>query len=114
MVLVGERLWHGEGVVRNVYSAVQWFRKAADAGDVRAQFRLGVCYESGEGVEKDLKVAQQLFWQAAQEQSINTLKQQQIARLGANAARSIAPAQAHRYYQDAGEHWATLPSRNTS
>lgn len=33
--------------------AVAWFRKAAEQGDLRSEFELGVAYENGEGVIKD-------------------------------------------------------------
>jgi uncharacterized protein len=32
---------------------VQWFRKAAEQNAADAQYNLGVCYDSGEGVAKD-------------------------------------------------------------
>ena len=34
--------------------AVEWFTKAAEQGEARAQFTLGVLYDTGEGVPKDL------------------------------------------------------------
>ncbi len=65
-------------------------------------------------MEKDLDAAQALFWQAAQEQSVAALRRQQAARMPAGAAAGShgsstepGPGQAHRYYQDAGEHWAS-------
>jgi TPR repeat protein len=37
--------------------AVIWWRKAADQGDMDAQYELGVLYQKGEGVPKDLVLA---------------------------------------------------------
>ncbi|MBQ9771958.1 MAG: sel1 repeat family protein, partial [Lentisphaeria bacterium] len=37
-----------------------WYRKAAEQGNALAQYNLGVCYENGEGVQKDL--VQAVFW----------------------------------------------------
>lgn len=38
---------------------------AADQGDARAQCYLGICYEYGEGVAKDIKEAVRLYKLAA-------------------------------------------------
>ena len=39
---------------------VENYRKAAEKGDAKAQYKLGVCYADGEGVSKDLKQA--VYW----------------------------------------------------
>ncbi|NQZ58231.1 MAG: SEL1-like repeat protein, partial [Lentisphaeraceae bacterium] len=39
--------------------------KAAKQGDANAQYYLGLCYNSGNGVPKDLKTAQELMKKAA-------------------------------------------------
>ena len=36
------------------------YRKAAEQGDAKAQYNLGVCYANGDGVQKDL--TQAVFW----------------------------------------------------
>ncbi len=41
-------------------SAVQYYTRAAKLGNAEAQFRLGCCYETGTGVEQNLKEAE--FW----------------------------------------------------
>ena len=43
----------GQGVPQNYAEAVKWYRKAADQGDARAQFNLGIMYAKGEGVPQD-------------------------------------------------------------
>ena len=40
----------------NVY-AVEWSTAAAENGDSRAQYELGICFTKGEGVPKDLNKA---------------------------------------------------------
>ncbi len=46
--------------------AEQW-RKAAEQGDAEAQYNLGLCYEDGEGVTRDLCEAAK-WWRKAAEQ----------------------------------------------
>jgi TPR repeat protein len=46
----------GLGVDKNVYQAIQWYRKAANYGDHAAQTNLGYIYETGPEAVKDLKV----------------------------------------------------------
>jgi TonB family protein len=43
----------GQGVPQHYAAAVEWFRKAAEQGDVRAQYRLGLAYSTGTGVDRD-------------------------------------------------------------
>ena len=44
----------GEGVPQDYKEAVKWYTKAAEQGDVDAQYNLGLMYYNGEGVPKDL------------------------------------------------------------
>ena len=53
--------------VRPVQDAVKWFRKAAEQGDVEAQFGLGVCYSGGDGVAKDTVEAVKWYRKAAEQ-----------------------------------------------
>ena len=48
-------------LAENYTEAVKWYRKAAEQGDPDAQFDLGVCYCSGEGVMKDYVEAYAYF-----------------------------------------------------
>lgn len=45
--------------------AIRWYQRAADAGDARAQFLLGVRYETGTGVDADLGKAAVWYGRAA-------------------------------------------------
>ncbi|MCC8020790.1 MAG: sel1 repeat family protein, partial [Akkermansia sp.] len=42
---------NGYGVERDMKEAAHWYRKAAEQGNAEAQYRLGVCYANGWGVE---------------------------------------------------------------
>ena len=54
----GRFLTKGIGTALDPASAVEWFRKAADQDCPAAFYELGVCYENGEGVEKNLDEAE--------------------------------------------------------
>lgn len=59
-VNLGWMYWNADGVTRDEYAAVYWYRKAAIKGDARAQFNLGWAYDCGLGV--DQIDAQALYW----------------------------------------------------
>ncbi len=40
----------GQGVPVDEVEAVKWFRKAAEQGDAKAQYRLGIMYDEGNEV----------------------------------------------------------------
>ena len=52
-----------EGTVteRNLEESTRWMRKAAEAGNLKAQKGLGDAYRNGIGVEIDLREAQRWF-----------------------------------------------------
>jgi len=50
--------WNGGGArggVGDRKESVKWYTMAAEQGHVEAQFRLGICYRQGEGVDRDEK-----------------------------------------------------------
>src|SRR5689334_9502909 len=51
---------------RSAKEAVRWWRRAAGQGHTRAQFYLGVAYDRGCGVPKNLKRAMCFYWKAAE------------------------------------------------
>ena len=53
----------------NSEKAVEWFRKAAENNHVKAQFILATCYDTGEGVVKDLTEAIKWYKKAAEQGS---------------------------------------------
>lgn len=58
---------HGDGVPKDYHQAAQWFRKAADQGQVDAQAYLGLMYANGNGVPQSRMEAIRLFSKAARE-----------------------------------------------
>ena len=57
----------GRGVQKNYYKAVEWYTKAAEKGDMLAQYNLGICYEHGRGVTKNYNKAVEWYTKAAQQ-----------------------------------------------
>ncbi len=43
----------GYGVVTNDAEAARWYRLAAEQGNAKAQYNLGIMYVNGEGVPQD-------------------------------------------------------------
>ncbi len=60
----GRFLCKGIGTALDPAEAVAWFRKAADQDCPAAFYELGVCYENGEGVEKNLDEAENWYRKA--------------------------------------------------
>ena len=54
----------GEGIERDYGRAVEYFTLSAEQDYPGALFVLGVCYQDGTGVEKDLEKAAELYQQA--------------------------------------------------
>jgi TPR repeat protein len=54
-------------VAKDETEAVEWYRKAAEQGNVDAQFRLGVWYRHGTGVAKDETEAVVWYRKAAEQ-----------------------------------------------
>ena len=46
---------------------MQWYRKAAEQGDAKAQFNLGLMYANGRGVRQDDAQAEQWYRKAAKQ-----------------------------------------------
>jgi TPR repeat protein len=82
--------YDGEGIKQDLHKAAEWWRKAAEdkevtieddedalplekkgtsvvSGDPAAQYCLGMCYNSGEGVEQDFYQASEWLWLAAEQ-----------------------------------------------
>ncbi|MFL6732717.1 MAG: tetratricopeptide repeat protein [Sphingomicrobium sp.] len=56
----GLALWKGQGVRRDREAAVGWFYEAAIRNDAASMFMIGRAFERGDGVGKDLKLAD--YW----------------------------------------------------
>ena len=55
----------GEGVKQDYKEAFEWFRKAAEQGNTKAQFNLGLMYYKGQGVKQDYTEAAKWYRKAA-------------------------------------------------
>ena len=44
---------HGYGVPQDYKEAIKWYRRAAEQGNDRAQYNLGLMYDGGYGVPQD-------------------------------------------------------------
>ena len=60
----GRFLCKGIGTALDPVAAVEWFRKSAGQNCVAAFYELGVCYENGEGVERDFDTALEWYRKA--------------------------------------------------
>ena len=72
--------YNGQGVAQDYGEAVKWFRKAAEQGNVDAQFNLGLCYEYSKGVAKDIDEAAKWYRKAAEQGNADAIKA--LKRLG--------------------------------
>ena len=55
--ILGNMYYSGDGVRRNYFEAIKWYRKAAEQGHAKAQNNLGVMYANGKGVRYNLELA---------------------------------------------------------
>ena len=58
---------NGDGVPKDSFEAVKWYRKAAEQGHADAQYNLGLAYRYGRGVPKDDAEAVKWYWKAAEQ-----------------------------------------------
>ena len=88
----------GRGVTQNDKLALEWFRKAADQGHVRAQTNLGVIYATGRGVARDDVEAAKWYAKAAEQ---GYPKAQYALARDYEAGRGVAQdiVEAHKWYQ---------------
>ena len=62
---IGYAYSKGRGVEHNDETAVEWYTKAAEKGDKKAQCNLGYFYEHGRGCEIDLVQAMHWYQKSA-------------------------------------------------
>ena len=58
----------GLGVKENDKEAVKWYRMAAEQGNAKSQYSLGIAYEQGNGVTRDLNEALKYYRLAAEQE----------------------------------------------
>lgn len=54
------------GKTKNLAEAFKWYKKAAEAGDLEGQYKLGVCYDWGKGVPQDAPKGAYWYCKAAE------------------------------------------------
>lgn len=54
-------LLEGRGIMKNQMQGINWLTQSALKEYAEAQFRLGLCYETGEGVKQDVEKAKDLY-----------------------------------------------------
>jgi TPR repeat protein len=64
-VALGDKYAAGEGVVQNYKLAAEWYRKAAEAGNVPGEIHLADGYRDGRGLTRDMAQAAAWYRKAA-------------------------------------------------
>ncbi|PKY28235.1 HCP-like protein [Rhizophagus irregularis] len=59
---------YGMGIIKDEKKAIEWYLKAANGGNLEAQFNLGICYQYGIGVDEDSKKAFIWYYKSAKEE----------------------------------------------
>src|SRR5581483_3376696 len=62
----------GTGTEKDLKKAIYWYQKAAENGDKYALYSLGLCYQYGNGVEKDEIKAFEFFQESNEKENIST------------------------------------------
>ena len=66
--MLGVEYMKGEQVEKDLYKAIEWWKKAAEKGYAEAEYKLGVCYHFGFGIKKSHKLARYWYEKAANQQ----------------------------------------------
>jgi hypothetical protein len=67
MILVAKAYATGSGVDQDDSVAADWYRKAADLGNLEAEIRLAECYRDGKGLTRDMAQAAGWYRKAAEQ-----------------------------------------------
>ena len=84
----GERLLNGFYAAPNPAEAVKWLRKSAKQKCPEAYCQLGICYENGEGVDRDLDEAASWYRKALADPGSAYNAQAALDRIGSLKAKS--------------------------
>ena len=68
----------GRGCPVNLRKAFYWYEKAANQGDIEAQFNLGVCLTAGKGCDVDIVQAHMWFSLAARKGDADSISNRDI------------------------------------
>ena len=63
------------GLKQNIVKARELYQKAADQGDINAQYNLAFMYQKGQGGEKQLDKARELYQKTADKGNIDAIYQ---------------------------------------
>ena len=92
----------GDGVDKDPAKAIEWYQKAAEAGDTTAMVNLGVSYKTGDGVDKDPAKAIEWYQEAAEAGDTTAMRFLGVSyKTGDGVDKD--PAKAIEWYQKAAE-----------
>ena len=105
MFSLGQSYESGEGAAQNYEKAIEWYRKAAEAGNATAMDRIGYLYEHGKGMTEDDGQAFEWFQKAATRGSaLGMFNLGYLYDAGKGVAKDSAQAMAwYRKAADAGD-----------
>ena len=105
---IGEEYFYGrKGKDISYKDAIEWYRKAAEQGDVDAQNKLGHCYYNGNGVSQSYVEAAKWYRKAAEQGDVNAQ-----FNLGCCYYRVEAFEEATKWYRKAAEQGDAVAQRN--
>lgn len=99
--LLGMCYYNGDGIKRDIYEAVKWFRKAAEQENSEAQFKIGMCYLEGMGVNQREEEA--LYWLQKSGEQGNSEAQIKLGDYYYEKGEVTAFSEALKWYQKAGK-----------
>ena len=102
-VRLAKLISEGKGIDRNKREAAKLFKKAAEAGSIEANLKLGICYENGDGVPRDYNQAIYYHQVAADEGNAESMYHlAEIYRTGEGNIK-VDLQEAAQYYADAAK-----------
>lgn len=84
----------------HIENAIRWYKRAADDGHAKAQYRLFRAYRDGDGVDQDHQQAAKLLVRAAQKRNYEALTALQRLAGSGSAAMQLAMARTYNNRED--------------
>ncbi|MEG6508580.1 SEL1-like repeat protein [Methyloligella sp. 2.7D] len=94
-------LRYAESETPNMQEAMRWLRLAGTGGLAPAEYRLGVLYERGEGVEFNLDMAQSWYMRAAEKGNLKAMHNLAVIEGGKNGSGDYSGA--YNWYAKAAQ-----------
>jgi TPR repeat protein len=113
--MLGSFYGQGMGVRRNLPTAVQWYRRAADQGNALAQYAMGSFYLNGRGVTNDAGEAVKWWRKAAAQNQVSAeaaLGQLYLIPLAPYGTKYINYEEANRFLHQAVAHGSVVALNN--